>query len=275
MNELDVDRLLAFIHLTEDDKHPLAPRVAAMDGAIAIGSEREQFSSRELFFTLNTGKPAIWPFSSKTVVTIGEEHEWPDGSLQFQYLHSLSTADARKMGATKFSPFMAADKVIIAKPDGTSFGASAPWALLGGAWRPCADRLEYPEKTRVELGLGFALTARYEWTVAFGYNTGPRITFFTDPVGAREAFRLRDIPNGRSRRAALRNWVSGHWRRKTDDEEAKSWVKKHLRGAENFAWNSLRCRIAPPPFEVEQLSTPPATPPHTACERPPSRSARR
>ncbi len=254
MDDLDVDRLLAFIHLSEDDKHPLAPRVAQMDGAIAIGSEREQFSSRDLSFTPNTGRPALWPFASKTVHPTGPEFEWPVGSLQFQSIETITTAEARKMGANKFSPYMAADRVVIAKPDGKAVGSSAPWAMIGGSWRPCANRIEYPDRLRIELGLGFALTARYEWTVAFGYNAGPRITFFTDPSGAREAFRLRDIPNGRSRRAALRNWVSGHWRHKNDDEESKTWVKKHLRGAENFVWNGLRCRIAPPPFDVEQMA---------------------
>jgi hypothetical protein len=84
------------------------------------------------------------------------------------------------------------------------------------------------------------------WTVRFRYEGSPfGVELPTDPVGAREAFRLRDIPEGAKRRAALRNWVAAHHRRKHDDPSAEVEVRKHLRGATNFVWNGMKCTVTP------------------------------
>lgn len=89
-----------------------------------------------------------------------------------------------------------------------------------------------------------------------GHNSGPRVRFLTDPLGAREVFRLRDIPPGRDRRAALRHWVSAHARKRHPDMdgEARTWVRRHLRGATDFTWNGLRCRVQPDEYELEQIA---------------------
>lgn len=89
------------------------------------------------------------------------------------------------------------------------------------------------------------------WFVDFGFEGTPMVSLKTDPIGAREAFRLRDMPNGGTRRAALRHWVREHWRRGrgvTATEEHE--VRAHLRGATEFAWNGLRCRIRPSVVDV-------------------------
>lgn len=82
-----------------------------------------------------------------------------------------------------------------------------------------------------------------QWKVCIGWDGMPRVAFNTDSVGAREVFRLRDIPNGRDRRSALRHWVTQHWRERS--EGSRGEVRRHLRGATEFSWNGLRCRIEP------------------------------
>jgi hypothetical protein len=91
---------------------------------------------------------------------------------------------------------------------------------------------------------------RYDWRVSLGYIDGPTIAFVTDPLGAKEIFKLRDIPEGKKRRAALKNWVMEHWRKNRKDE-GEHQVRKHLRGAEKFTWNGIRCCIMPAQYDLE------------------------
>lgn len=98
----------------------------------------------------------------------------------------------------------------------------------------------------VEMGASIIVNRFYEWRVVLGYENAPTISFTTDPLGAQEAFRLRDIPEGRERRAALKHWVREHWRQ-TRAEPVR--VRAHLRGAERFTWNGLRCTIYPSPLD--------------------------
>jgi hypothetical protein len=99
---------------------------------------------------------------------------------------------------------------------------------------------------RMMLGLGF--TEQICWSVRLiDESTGARLKVMTDPSGIRGFFADRD-PGPSGRRQALRNWVSAHWRRrKTQDErdEAKAWVRRHLRGQMMFEWAGLKCEILP------------------------------
>lgn len=91
-----------------------------------------------------------------------------------------------------------------------------------------------------------ALRQYYNWSVLLSEGDGPRARFLTDPLGVREAFRLRDIPPGKRRRAALRHWVREHWRKRRDaGANDRAWIEAYLRGATEFVWNGLRCRIEP------------------------------
>jgi hypothetical protein len=92
------------------------------------------------------------------------------------------------------------------------------------------------------LGLGISATRVGYWHVVLGYDNLPSISFLTDPEGARSVFRLRDLPEGRQRRAALRHWVTEHWRR-TSRTEDETKVRAYLRGALEFHWNGLHGRI--------------------------------
>lgn len=99
--------------------------------------------------------------------------------------------------------------------------------------------------TRIKGAMGVAWTRQFFWSVKIGYEGSPMIRIPTDPIGAREAFRLRDIPEGKQRRAAIRHWVSEHWRKRRDDHAEEVKVREHLRAATTFTWNGLRCEIHP------------------------------
>lgn len=97
---------------------------------------------------------------------------------------------------------------------------------------------------RLQIALGVQLLRELSWSVEIGYVGHPTVQFVTDGEGAKEAFRLRDLPEGRARRAALLHWVNSHWRRRPEPKPAVE-VKRHMRGAERFVWNGLRCNITP------------------------------
>lgn len=132
-----------------------------------------------------------------------------------------------------------------AKTDITVLGHAAP-----GRWTNIdATRKATPEKdahwsAQVQLALGVSVFQRTRWRVYLS-SGGIGITFPTDPIGVREVFRLRDIPDGRERRAALRHWVSEHWRLNPQDASEEVKVREHLRGGTEFSWSGLRCRITP------------------------------
>lgn len=96
-----------------------------------------------------------------------------------------------------------------------------------------------------------SLAHRYQWIVGFQCEEGPTVEFATDAVGARQAFRLRDVDPGKSRRSALLHWVAAH-RRHDDSEEARQFVSQHLRGRVAFSWNGLRCEIRASAFDRER-----------------------
>lgn len=93
----------------------------------------------------------------------------------------------------------------------------------------------------IRAAMAIALSRRYWWEVKFQIGEGIGISFPTDPQGAKEAFKLREVPAGKSRRAALRHWVRAHWRRSGRGNHAE--VREHLRGATSFDWSDFRCTI--------------------------------
>ena len=81
------------------------------------------------------------------------------------------------------------------------------------------------------------------WSVYLAHEGSIGIRFCTDSTGVKEVFRLRDIPNGASRRSAVLHWVRGHWR--NNGVSDPTWVKAFLRGGTTFCWNGLVCKIRP------------------------------
>ena len=155
-------------------------------------------------------------------------------------------------------PFMA--QVTVGQFNTRRFGEYVfGWDPVGdGRWRDLAQIKGEPDVTLegfVKLGVGLHWNRQFQWRVLLSLHPdSPRISMTTDPVGMKEIFRLRDVPPGKKRRAALRTWISEHWRRKArQDKEASVFVKQHLRGAQIFDWNGLRCTLIPAPDELEAV----------------------
>lgn len=99
-----------------------------------------------------------------------------------------------------------------------------------------------------------ALTDEYNWRVNVGFNVKavPTISLPSDPIGARQVFKLRDVPPGKSRRDALRHWVSGHTRTAPPPGYVEKYIWPYLRGAEEFTWNGLYCKIQPSAYDLRK-----------------------
>lgn len=197
-------------------------------------------------------------------------------SMQFMRFRTADPVRARRLGVRFFSPAMAEWSTSIVNNDGRRYSATSVVSLLGGNWidgrGPVMNwfgdaerglwqniaRFTNEEKEQQNfiplLASWLALEQRYDWSVLLGYAGTPRVRLLTDPVGLREVFKLRDIPPGATRRAALKHWVRSHWRKKRKDEDATTWVKRHLRGAESFTWEGLRCGIEPAPYDLERVA---------------------
>lgn len=98
-------------------------------------------------------------------------------------------------------------------------------------------------------------TASRFWFVDMTFSDADgSVRLRTDALGIRETFALRDIPAGKSRRAALRHWVREHWRQTRGDAKAEHFVRAHLRGSDAFEWSGLRCKIHPATDEVAHVA---------------------
>jgi hypothetical protein len=118
------------------------------------------------------------------------------------------------------------------------------------------QKLEDVEQQTLWLARSMAFTNDYDWSIHMGFNVKaiPTVSIPSDPVGAREVFRLRDLPAGRSRREALRHWVTGHVRRRIEPEYVETYIWPYLRGAEEFTWNGLYCKIQPSAYDLRKAS---------------------
>lgn len=104
----------------------------------------------------------------------------------------------------------------------------------------------------ISVGLAVALTERYSWHVAFGVaEDGPRLLLPTNPGGCLSLFRDRE-KSETGRRAALRHWVSNHYRDIETSQADLVYVRDHLRGATNFDWRGLHCEILVSQFDLER-----------------------
>lgn len=137
------------------------------------------------------------------------------------------------------------------------------WRHVGPWWRGAPQRgeekHEFNDLVRVAHGMQF--TRYYDWRVEMGMVDGVTVSIPTTPEGCRETYRLRDVAPGKSRRDALRNWVTRHMRRtrrrpandNADERERLTWVRQHLRGATRFSWNGLVCNIHPSAYDLKRL----------------------
>jgi hypothetical protein len=146
--------------------------------------------------------------------------------------------------------------------DGTYLSAREYLQYFAGGWHAVGIPFEIepqrldPEDERHQIWMArsFALTAEYEWSVHIGFNRKhlPTVSMPSDPLGAREVFRLRDIPPGKTRREALRHWVNAHTRRGVPPNYIETNIWPYLRGAEEFTWNGLYCKIQPSAYDLRK-----------------------
>ena len=125
------------------------------------------------------------------------------------------------------------------------------WFHIGVSQSPgSADQFNNPRQQpftkQLRIVSGFAKSREDKWIVGLQRSNQPAMAFPTDPIGVREIFRLRDIPEGKARRASMIHWVDAHYRKKHDDPSALTYVRKHLRGGTRFTWNGLICTVKPP-----------------------------
>jgi hypothetical protein len=114
----------------------------------------------------------------------------------------------------------------------------------------------------VRLALAMQFSNRYWWRVLLSYpGSGARLALRTTSERARKLFAARDLPPGRERRAALRHWVTEHYR---SADTAPIAVRSHFRGAEGFAWEGLQCEIEPSEYDRDRVGASPAALPRKA-----------
>lgn len=271
-----LDSLAHLIGGSDERQHSAWPkaRIEAFDG-FELFDFRLAGGEDDLLAARDPGDAPIWPMDARWAFWIPDDHpSIPSTGWMFKRVRSLSPAVWRgKLG--RVFPRMVEHHELFVPPTGSAVGSTAPFGLAGGraihagiynhprmgvAITPASvharrgSTLDVSgEQFDVSLAHGIELRREYLWSVMLGEQGSPRTRFVTDPLGVREAFRLRDIPPGRERRAALRHWVREHWRRKgRESAQDRAWVRAHLRGATEFTWSGLRCRVEPSREDVRR-----------------------
>lgn len=215
---------------------------------------------------------AVWPLDVRFAHYSPNEKTW-----QFTRISSMTDKSKWRGRANFFSNHMAELRFMKTHENGNCFSEIKPLAVFGNRCIT-ADRLvpytkrgwgrlppdywgsrhsskrDFADITSIfEFSQGMALRKRYNWSVLLGETGYPRVRWTTDVEGIKEVFRLRDIPPGKLRRAALLNWVKAHWRKsRKPNADDLDFVKRYLRGAWGFTYNGLECSIEPPEFDIER-----------------------
>lgn len=152
------------------------------------------------------------------------------------------------------------------------------WGFAGGEWHYLSHHTvkthairgfdtvqsEYRRKQLVTDSTLFSLAGiqfnrPYMWHATFE-DEGASLSFPTDPAGARALLADRDKVG--SRRPALRNWVTQHWRQSRADPESELYVRKHMRGRTLIDWYGYKVAIEPSTDALAELRR------HREAERP-------
>lgn len=273
---------LAHLICTDDDKKEYIPVTHRIDAAQYDGFDVLTIADQNDYILIgdHANDQPIWPMDVCFALRMRPELGWPPGSWQFNRLTTLNMKDWRGV-IHKFYPRMLDFRFTVAAPDGKKVSARVPYAIVnnqlldvkretsgqrinsifaGGippsyfGERSAQDQLGEDEKHVALMAAGMSLRRHYNWSVLLGEGKGPRARFITDVQGIKEVFRLRDLPAGRQRRAALLHWVREHWRKRRDrTANDRVLVQKHLSGTWSFVWNDLRCQIEPSADDVDWL----------------------
>lgn len=112
----------------------------------------------------------------------------------------------------------------------------------------------------VNIAYQVALTGYYEWFVYI--RETPDSVGFKIPImpeASKEVFVMRDIPEGKTRKKAIVNFVREHYRTKPNtnfnEEERRSLVRKHFRGENKFNWRGLEVHIIPSQYDLNKIAS--------------------
>lgn len=269
------EEILTFLETSEAcgtgarGRHLYYDNIQEFDGAFPLDELNAAWSGRITLSREEMSDPAKWPEWPIDVawcnkLPAGLSAKNPNEAWVFHRMRTCSPKEARGR-ATIITPRMVSSASTFISAGGVRTPVRYFYAHVGGRWtlahketRKFKEYGYFDDESLLydmDMAFTFSLTRRYAWSVCLGFD-GPSIRFLTDPVGVREAFRLRDVPPGKERRAALRHWVSAHNRKTRKDDAALAEVRKHLRGATSFTWNGLRCRIEPSLLDQEQAAAP-------------------
>ena len=213
---------------------------------------------------------AIWPIDQKLVTTSKDRG---DDNVRFQLtrVQTVTPKEVRSKVRILAQYMVRVTVGLLENFTGSYVAADTYYGWVGGSWRNLnfggnmwvdGDSAPLCQKDEnaldmdqtIRLAQSSALTERYTWSVGFRYPGTLMVRFATDPTGAREAFRMRDVEDGRERRSALRNWVSAHWRQLRSDNDEETKVRTHLRGATSFGFGGFECQVVPSRYD-EDMAT--------------------
>lgn len=188
-----------------------------------------------------------------------ETKEYYDPNIKFVAMRFRSVSPKEVRGiAKRITPFIVEMSQAQINHDATYETSRILLGSFNGSdWIDIVNRQgEQPlkiiyEKQNISIAICQQFLWPAHWRAIVETQIGCSMGFMTDPSGAREIFRWRDIPEGKERRAAIRHWVTDHWRQKKNSPEDLAWVRKHLRGKQEFVWNGYKVTLIPPKTEVE------------------------
>jgi len=225
----------------------LGKRMKGGDKWSAIGGEGNEAELAE----------ALWPIDYAIAYQAdSEELDKSDPGVILYRIHTVTARQVRgkvRRVAHKMIHYV----VGCFHDDGTWTVFDGYAGMIGKKWillQPEAD--DWPVEIKHERNDWFAkimscaLTARYEWHVAFGtIPGGPRLLFPTNPTAALNLFKYRDKMPGKNRRQMLKHWVEQHWRDTVADLQ---YVCNHLRGHTHFNWCGFGCELFVSAFDLEK-----------------------
>lgn len=216
----------------------------------------------DLGIFIDGGVPALTYGLDTTLIMDDADHKDDNNHFVVSRIRSLRPPDVR--GRVKqYMPQMV--ELTDAFYDAQIARADTAQVIMGstgnGSWHcltpgtvPDADKDAIHSRI-IQVAIGVEFSRRYQWTVELSLGHLSSLLVPTDPEGIREVFKFRDIPSGRERRLALRHWVQEHYRQSRTVEGAETKVREHMRGATEFDWQDLHCRIRPSQFDIERDDT--------------------
>jgi hypothetical protein len=132
-------------------------------------------------------------------------------------------------------------------------------------WDQITNSLEpLPKEVVDELSFkNYVLFSHYGWllnlwrVILTDKKSGFSLLIPVDPKSLKDIFKLRDIPEGRERRVALKHWVSEHFKNakgNLSSDEDLIYVHSYLRGQELFDWGTFTVEIKPSYQDVERYN---------------------